>query len=368
MTLSSDSFLAKLLLSVIFIFIALLFAEVATRIYGKIKDIDFTLYMQELKNSNRLPEGTLEKSRQVLATTSDFSVIYKTNSKGLRDKEYSYIKPEDKIRILAFGDSYTFGEGVRYGRRFTDIAEDYFSGVEIINFGVPGVGLDNELIDFVKKGLKYSPDYVIIFINLTTIERYRTNIIKNGTITLEDIEFREPVSDASTLFLSRDDPLFNADNNRFTKKSYFLSFLNYQITLMRLKRRLKEQDKAIWGDIRKSSKTMEDPLAHKNYLNSIHNRAAIIIRKFNEICKENNIKLIIIKIGIGSDLSYLSNLDNNISYYDLTDGLKNERKKYRLSFKYDGHYNEKTHDYIGRKLIEILKDKVISEQKFPFLN
>ena len=85
----------------------------------------------------------------------------------------------------------------------------------------------------------------------------------------------------------------------------------------------------------------------------------MIILKFNEICKENNIKLIIVKIDRERGLDYIAHLDNNILYYDLTDGLKQESKRYPLTFKYDGHYNKKTHDYIGRKVIEILQDIVI---------
>lgn len=177
----------------------------------------------------------LDPNTSVLATTSDFSVIYKTNSKGLRDKEYSYIKPKGKIRILAFGDSYTFGEGIEYGKRFTDIPENYYPNLEIINFGVPGWGIDQELLRFAAEGLKYSPDYVIIFINLLDVNRYSTNILRNDAIVLEDVVSQKPVNDSSTLFLRKDDALFHRDSNPILKKSQFLNYLNYQITLIKLK-------------------------------------------------------------------------------------------------------------------------------------
>jgi hypothetical protein len=39
--------------------------------------------------------------------------ILNTNSKGLRGKtEYTYEKQKDKVRILIFGDSFTFGDEV----------------------------------------------------------------------------------------------------------------------------------------------------------------------------------------------------------------------------------------------------------------
>ena len=364
------SLLIKLLILVISTFITLLIAELITRVVGRINDIDFRLYMQELKNSNRLPEGLfipddrvhnkLRPNAQVLATTSDFSVVYKINSKGLRDKEYSYAKPKDKIRILAFGDSFTFGEGIEYGKRFADIPEEYYPNLEIINFGVPGFGIDQELIYFAAEGIKYSPDYVIIFISLLDINRYSTNIINNNTVVLEDAISKNPISNSSTLFLSKNDVMFKGNFNPILKKSYFLSFLDYKIALIRLKRNLEKQDKEIWDAIRSSGKVSNSTVENnKDEEDNRQKRAKMIICKFNELCKKNNIKLIIVKIDKTGNLDYMAHLDNNISYYDLTNDLKNERKKYSLSFKYDGHYNKKTHNYIGRKVIWILRDMMI---------
>src|SRR4030042_4345946 len=184
------------ILSFVLIFLNLIICELSMRVIGKKKNIDFRLYTKELKNSDRLPSDLfvnddilgrrLKPNVQVLATTSDFSVIYSINSKGLRDKEYDFDNPQGKIRILAFGDSCTFGEGVSYSRRFTDIAEDYFHNVEIINFGVPGYGLDQILLYFAADGLRYKPDYVMVFINRAIERRYSTDIIKDNSIVLDN--------------------------------------------------------------------------------------------------------------------------------------------------------------------------------------
>ncbi len=55
-------------------------------------------------------------------------------------------------------------------------------------------------------------------------------------------------------------------------------------------------------------------------------------------------------------MDFLKGIDNNIVYYDLTNDLINESKKYSLRFIYDGHYNKKTHSFIGQKTTEILKN------------
>lgn len=261
---------SKIALLLISSLIAFLIAELAVRVTGRINGVDFRLYMQELKNADRLPKELwisddilnykLKPNAQVLATTSDFSVIYKINSKGLRDKEYSYPKPWDKTRILAFGDSFTFGEGVEYGGRFTDIPEGHYPDVEIINFGVPGYGIDQELIYFATEGLKYSPDYVMIFVNLIDIDRYSTDIIKGDLVTLENIIPKNPVSDPSTLFLNRNNAVLNKKANPIILRSYLLSLLQYRISLASLKRNLEKQDREVWRDIAKTAEVKNKAL------------------------------------------------------------------------------------------------------------
>jgi len=359
----------KFLLLIISALFAILIAELGFRSIARIKNIDYRLYLQELKSSNRLPNELfiaddilhlkLRPNTQVIATTSDFSVIYRINSKGIRDKEYPYAKPKGKVRILAFGDSFTFGEGVEYGKRFTDIPESYNPDLEIINFGVPGWGIDQELIYLATEGLKYSPDYVVIFISQVVIERHSTDIIRSGSVVLSDIVSKPPTSNPSTLFLKRDDDVFNVNNSFILKNSHLISYLNYQITLMQLKRKFAQQDKKNWQDIVKNYKETKQALGHEHGNDHIAKRTKLIVKKFYEICNKSNINLIIVKIDTRGNLDYIANINENISYYDLTDGLRNERKSYSLSFKYDRHYNKKTHAYLGEKFLGILQDVVM---------
>lgn len=355
-----------LLLLLISIFMALLVGELSMRIAGKFYDIDFRLYMKELTNSDRLPGGLfipdkilgqrLRSNNQVLATTSDFSIIYKINSKGLRDKEYDYERVPGKVRILAFGDSFTFGEGISYGKRFTDLPEDYFSNLEIINFGVPGYGIDQELVYFATEGLKYSPDYVIIFINWADIVRYSTDIVKNGSVILQNMNY-DPIGTSSTLYLNKNDPFFNGGTNNILKGSYFLSYVHYQITLIKLRNKLEQYDKQLWENIHEEDKKRYEGI--NDTQTEYKDRTKLIIKKFNELCKRNNIKLIIINIDKSSYLDYLNESDDNIVYYNLANELKQEEKEYSLRFRYDGHYNEKAHAFIGNSLIRILESVIL---------
>ena len=87
------------------------------------------------------------------------------NSKGLRDVEYNYAKPEDVFRIFVLGDSFV--------QAFQVDAEDSFPKLlgaqlnersssaarfEVVNARVTGCGTDQELLFFRQEGCRYSPD------------------------------------------------------------------------------------------------------------------------------------------------------------------------------------------------------------------
>jgi hypothetical protein len=68
------------------------------------------------------------------------------NSHGLRDEEFSLAKPADRFRILALGDSFTYGHGVRSEETYVKQLEAMLNhklgnrGIryEVLNAGVPG--------------------------------------------------------------------------------------------------------------------------------------------------------------------------------------------------------------------------------------
>ncbi len=99
-----------------------------------------------------------------MLVTSDFIVTYTINSQGIRDKEIILEKPSREFRILALGESTLFGEGVNYGNRFTEVIEQALQGVEVINMGVPGFGLDQSFLQLKRNGFKFNPNAGSIFI------------------------------------------------------------------------------------------------------------------------------------------------------------------------------------------------------------
>jgi len=93
------------------------------------------------------------------------------NSGGMHDdREFPVQKPAGTVRIAVLGDSMTAAVQVDAKDTFSRVAERKlaecggFSGrkVEVLNFGVPGFGTAQELIDYRTRVAQYNPDFVVV--------------------------------------------------------------------------------------------------------------------------------------------------------------------------------------------------------------
>ena len=84
-----------------------------------------------------------------------------TNSDGWRDAEFAAEPTPGKTRVVALGDSFTFGYGVDYGDRFTEVLEAR-RDVDVLNLGVFAYGTDQELLAYVHHGRPLDPDLVLL--------------------------------------------------------------------------------------------------------------------------------------------------------------------------------------------------------------
>ena len=130
-----------------------------------------------VKLYEKYPQGALCKPDRVLGwignpekagilsfaaeETADMHVVM--NPEGFWDINPQIIKPSETKRILFLGDSFTIGFGVSEKERFSDLIKDLLpSGFEVINMGMWGYSTDQELLVLTEKGIKYSPDIVIV--------------------------------------------------------------------------------------------------------------------------------------------------------------------------------------------------------------
>lgn len=92
----------------------------------------------------------------------------RTNSLGLRDSEIELPKPPGRWRILALGDSCTFGSGAGQSDTWpaqleAELAKALGAGrAEVVNAGVPGYSTFQSLRFLQQDGLGLEPDAVVI--------------------------------------------------------------------------------------------------------------------------------------------------------------------------------------------------------------
>jgi lysophospholipase L1-like esterase len=164
----------ELLLLLAVIILCFLFLEVFTRVYFfgyKALYPDEGSHLVHLHHSGFIQTAKNCEIMYELKPNLDTNyklVGLKTNSQGLRDKEYQINKPNNTYRVVVLGDSFTMPEGVEIDSAYHSILENEFNQedsskkYEFINFGIGGYNLNKYLATLEYKGLEYQPDHVLV--------------------------------------------------------------------------------------------------------------------------------------------------------------------------------------------------------------
>ena len=85
------------------------------------------------------------------------------NGQGLRGgRDYAPEPPPDRVRVAAFGDSFTHSTAVPNGFTWEEVLEQLAPGLEVLNFGVPAYGLDQAYLRYRSRGVDFHPAVVLI--------------------------------------------------------------------------------------------------------------------------------------------------------------------------------------------------------------
>ena len=141
------------------------------------------------------------------------------NSRGLRDREYSLRKPENTIRILVLGDSYTWGYGVGNKQVYTEIMEDELlkgMNCQVLNSGVSGWGTDQQYLFLKDEGFAYQPDIVVVsfffgndFREIRSSQSYELDkpLFRDTSLLLVNVPVPKPKKEGShPVYYSEADP------------------------------------------------------------------------------------------------------------------------------------------------------------------
>ena len=88
---------------------------------------------------------------------------YTINSQGIRsDRPYTAESSADSVRIICCGDSYTFSSHVRNDETWPAVLARNNAGVETLNFGVPGFGLDQAILRYEQDTGEFESDISLL--------------------------------------------------------------------------------------------------------------------------------------------------------------------------------------------------------------
>jgi len=164
--------LSNLLATLVSLVITAVGLELLTRFIaddGMQFDLEMWKYAREVKQlaADPLIGHEHAPNRQARLMGVDF----RSNSQGLRDREFSFERVPGKLRIVMLGDSLTVGWGVPLEQTFAKRIEQMYAeagiDAEVINLGVGNYNTVQEVQAYLTKGYRYRPDVVVLnyFVN-----------------------------------------------------------------------------------------------------------------------------------------------------------------------------------------------------------
>ncbi len=101
-----------------------------------------------------------------------FDVLYRTNGLGFRDEPRELAMGGEGQRLLLYGDSQIFGWGLPMEERFSNLLERRFPELEIWNLGVPGYGLDQQILAHAETPA-WPAEITVLYVSQATLRRLR---------------------------------------------------------------------------------------------------------------------------------------------------------------------------------------------------
>ncbi|MGV3720196.1 MAG: SGNH/GDSL hydrolase family protein [Actinomycetota bacterium] len=271
----------------------------------------------------------------------EFRTKIRINSKGLRDREFPYEKPAGVTRILALGDSFTFGWGVEAEETAAKVIERSLTGVEVLNAGCSGWGSVQELGFLKEEGVRYDPDVVLVFYS------------ENDSI------------DNFSRYEFHDGRLMNAGSS-YTPRANLERFLSRR--------------SALWNLISPMLPSAAAPSAPATAPPPYWKTLSESLIEMQKVCRENDARMVLVYTpsegpdggpvqgGTYYEVGGLC-LENGIQFFDPIPALREAAKTNPVYFDLDDHWTRAGHEAVGNAVAErLLKLKLApdpAEQRPP---
>lgn len=381
---------------------ALIVMEASLRIKAtNYKNFDLTLCQSLDRDFHHvmIPDSTCRYK------TSEWDVIYKINSSGLRNHEIVG-KPKDTLRIIFLGDSFVQGHGVNENEAFTKILEEELNKtsskpVEVINAGVLGYSPLLEYLYLYKGGLALNPDLVMTAFSLTDFwedrQRFRELVVSYPNLSDEEIKLKiasgqiqfdfEKINKASDFSQKVYLPQVSFGVKHWLREN--LKIYGFLADFIKNRNKPIQTDVLYQGNIDKDIVAIMrgEKIADRDW-QKLWELPMYHIKLMSDFLKGNNIPLIIVAIpdavqvsdrewpgrkGLGYPHNFsdprgpfqkeLANrlTEINVSLFDLLPGFQSSNF-FPLYFTNDGHWNKN-----GHKLASEIIFKFLAEEANQFL-
>lgn len=284
--------------------------------------------------------GTIKRHKN---TQLGFDVTYQINGKGFRGPAYDESKPAGIYRVMVLGDSNGFGWGIPEDKYFAAIINNELKDVQVVNLSLSGYGTDQQYLRFIKEGMAYKPDLVIVQVTPNDFEEIQHPFFnqkpkpqfalsENGDLTLMNVPVK-PVGVKCQDFYDNSLPLPFKDwldwhsyaYNFFNEKYFALKRKTSKSQSAELSREVfSEKSVALFGKIISQLKIRLDGIGAKG----------LIVHASKEVSENNYMA--------GSSLPVLD-LYPKLSAYARENAVE-------LYYKDAIHWNEKGHRLIAEEL------------------
>lgn len=151
--------------------IATLVSEVFARTFWEQKnDYEARVVIPDVYNHHILLPGSNGDSR-----TSEWRVVERINTIGIRDRMYTIPKPNKTYRILLLGDSFVYGWGVNIedsmGKQLEQLLSSGLNNklIEVVNGGVPSYSPTLSYLQYMNALRSLRPDLVLYVFDMSDV-------------------------------------------------------------------------------------------------------------------------------------------------------------------------------------------------------
>ena len=262
---------------------------------------------------------------------------YTTNEYQYRGKSIPISNRYDKPNIVILGDSYSFGAGVNDGDEYAAIMnEELEEHFNVVNLGVGGWGLAQEIRRYYEFGQLYSPRVVV----LQFATNDPTDNFNNRVTTVEDGKFRFRNSNSTINWLKK----YLSHSIIQNSQLYNL----FRDTLYRyFKANIIEREKLTFGEAYSGESPPEETFYND------------LLEMFADDLNKKGVSLLMIAVNGQLDrFPYIKEKVNNLDrrgvlqYYEVKEWFK-DITNYGSP---EGHaWGKKAHHIVGAKLAQIIK-------------